>query len=113
MELLVLISQLIEVKILEKMACESPSFLGRKESILKRNVPCQVWAQLVSHDLIKEAEELIKNINGKEFYDCFQIYDALKKSIRTSGDGTFDENKIAVRLQDGNKWSQIGDFEPK
>jgi hypothetical protein len=107
MDLAIMYSQALDVKILEKPLVPPPTFLSHnfEQSVIKKNAACQIWARLSSTDMLNGLEEKInKNIEGKEFNDCMQIYSATKLLI---------DADIAVRVQDGHKWSQVGDFEPK
>jgi predicted transcriptional regulator len=109
MELSILFSQAVEVRLLEKLPANAPMFLGRKDSKqIRRSAPCQIWTKLESSDLIKEVEDKINNhIEGKDFDDILHVYQTVRKMIPET------ENSVAVRIQEGHKWSQIGDFEPK
>jgi hypothetical protein len=102
-------SQIVEIRLLEQLSTEAPMFLNRKDNKHRRVAACQIWTKLENSDLIKEVENQITNqIEGKDFNDVLHVYRTMRTLL------PYDrENFVAVRIQDGHKWSQIGDFEPK
>ena len=109
MELSILYSQVLEVKLLEKPELPErvPMFLERKDSKqIRRTAVCQIWTKLESSDLFKEVEDKINlNVEGKDFDDVLHIYRTVRQAI--------PQKEVAVRIQESNKWFQVGDFEPK